>query len=45
MLDDKRPTTKTEERWAEYRQLPGVHREDMRNRLAAYFADEPAEDS
>lgn len=42
ILEDKRPVTKTEERWAEYRQLPGVHREGVQRKLTAYFADEAA---
>jgi hypothetical protein len=38
MVADRRPMSPAERAWAQYRQLPGVHRDELRRRLANALA-------
>jgi hypothetical protein len=38
MVADRRPMTNAEEAWAQYRQLPGVYRDDLRRMLGEVLA-------
>ena len=39
MVRERRPMSETEQAWAKYRQLPGVYREEVRNRLSATLGE------